>query len=98
MFDITKFLEEKRKKALPPGIADLSKAPRVSRQSPRQEAPSFVPDTKPPPDMWQTSHPSQQVIPEQQKVVEQLKAIFQLPAVDTITKAVPTYQPVSPAL
>ncbi|MGI6129889.1 MAG: diguanylate cyclase domain-containing protein, partial [bacterium] len=40
MLDVYKFLEEKKKPTLPPGIVDLSSAPRVSMPAPRQESPS----------------------------------------------------------
>jgi hypothetical protein len=34
MLDVYKFLEEKKKPTLPPGIVDLSSAPRVSMPAP----------------------------------------------------------------
>ena len=112
MLDVYKFLEEKKKQTLPPGIVDLSSAPRVSMPAPPQKPSSFVPGTVPMPytpaldkvrqpapvppvatDMWQTSHPSQQVIPEQQRVVEQLKTIARPPVVDMVTGAAPSVKP-----
>ena len=47
MLDVYKFLEEKKKQTLPPGIVDLSSAPRVSMPAPPQKPSSFVPGTVP---------------------------------------------------
>jgi hypothetical protein len=47
MLDVYKFLEEKKKPTLPPGIVDLSSAPRVTIPVPPQKTPSLVPGTVP---------------------------------------------------